>query len=150
MTNKAPRFPKEARRFCVSVDSDVIDALRRLVVRTVGDDAAEVISAGDGKHILLRAVHAVAQQLRMTGAVEEYLAEKERIAMKKVVVWMLMLLLVRAGMSAHKQGEGLTYQWYYKNPGDTQFTAGTCRQVYCVITDSRTSVKSKIVTLRGE
>ena len=62
-------------------------------------------------------------------------------------------------------GEGkLTYQWYYKDPGQSAFTKGTCtsanysvkmtearngRQIYCEIKDSRTSIKSKTVTLDG-
>jgi len=62
-------------------------------------------------------------------------------------------------------GDGLTYQWYYKNDGaakfslTTSFTGNTYsvkmdssrsgRQVYCVITDQYgNSVQSKTVTLK--
>ena len=61
-------------------------------------------------------------------------------------------------------GDGLTYQWYFKNAGDSEFSPSTsvtgdtyavemdasrdCRQVYCVITDQYgNSVTSDTVTL---
>ena len=63
------------------------------------------------------------------------------------------------------QGDGLTYAWYYKNPGTskfkltTSFTGNTYttemsaardgRQVYCVITDKHgNSVKTDVVTMK--
>ena len=60
-------------------------------------------------------------------------------------------------------GDGLTYQWYYKNPGSTKFkkssiTTAECavtmtadrdgREMYCIVTDEYgNEVKSKTVTL---
>ncbi|MBQ3533252.1 MAG: hypothetical protein IJA51_06050, partial [Oscillospiraceae bacterium] len=62
------------------------------------------------------------------------------------------------------EGEGLKYEWYYKNKGETKFTKTTTftgpeyttvmnatragRQIYCVVTDKYgTSVKTNTVTL---
>ena len=69
-----------------------------------------------------------------------------------------------ARVTVNATGDGLTYQWYFKNKGDSKFTLtnsyknntyslemnGTRagRQVYCVITDRfGNSVKTKTVTL---
>ncbi|MBQ3133589.1 MAG: leucine-rich repeat protein, partial [Clostridia bacterium] len=62
------------------------------------------------------------------------------------------------------EGEGLTYEWYYKNAGDSEFSLTTSftgksysismnadragRQVYCVVTDEDgVSVRSNVATL---
>ncbi len=68
-----------------------------------------------------------------------------------------------ATASVVAEGDGLTYQWYFKNPGSTSFTkssnktatysatlteSNSGRQVYCVIKDSHGgSIKSNTVTM---
>ncbi len=69
-----------------------------------------------------------------------------------------------ASVTVEAQGEGLTYQWYFKNAGGSKFSLTTSfdgpeysvtmsssrsgRQVYCVITDvDGNTVKSNTVTL---
>ena len=69
-----------------------------------------------------------------------------------------------AKVSVEAAGDGLTYTWYYKNPGATKFTKSTSakgasysltmsaersgRQVYCKITDQYgNSVKTNTVTM---
>ena len=60
-------------------------------------------------------------------------------------------------------GDGLTYTWYYKNPGTSDFLKSSCtsatystamtsarngREVYCVVTDKYgNTAKSNTVTL---
>ena len=73
----------------------------------------------------------------------------------------------RARVTVIAVGDGLTYQWYYKDPGDDEFRLTTSftsnyysitmtgsrsgRQVYCVITDDKgNSVTSNTVTLEAE
>ncbi len=71
---------------------------------------------------------------------------------------------VKATVKAY--GDGLTYTWYYKDPGSTKFVKSSTtkstysftmtaakdgRQVYCVVKDSHgNSVQSKTVTLTME
>ena len=61
-------------------------------------------------------------------------------------------------------GEGLTYKWYYKNPGATKYTLSSTtgssysmkmtqgaagRKVYCVVTDKYgNTAKTNVVTLK--
>ena len=68
-------------------------------------------------------------------------------------------------VSVSASGEGLSYQWYYKNKGSSKYKKASIvtdtytttmskardgRQIYCVITDSYgASVKSKTVTLKA-
>ena len=69
----------------------------------------------------------------------------------------------KAKTTVKATGDGLTYQWYIKNPGKTKFSKSSVtsatysckmsesidgRQAYCVVTDKYgTSVQSKTVTL---
>ena len=70
----------------------------------------------------------------------------------------------KAVVTVEAVGEGLTYEWYYKNPGASKFsktagfTGNSCsvtmnksrdgRQVYCVITDQYgNSVKTDVATM---
>ena len=69
----------------------------------------------------------------------------------------------KAAVSVQATGDGLSYQWYYKNKGETAFkkssnttntysatmsTTVNGRQVYCVVTDEYgNSVKSNTVTI---
>ncbi len=69
-----------------------------------------------------------------------------------------------AKTSVGATGQGLKYQWYYKNPGETKFKKSSItnkayswrmnekysgRQIYCVITDAfGNKVKSEVVTLK--
>ncbi len=69
-----------------------------------------------------------------------------------------------AKVTLEAEGEGLTYTWYYKNPGSSKFSKTTAftgpsysvtmtssrsgRQVYCVVTDAEgNSIRTNTVTL---